>query len=230
MDRLTAAPGASCLFSAYCIPAAIVLTDTALHTLYCIRLALRPPGVESKLLRINRFIATPPAHTILSSSHARPRCLSPRALLVFTTTAATQGAAARCATTRLASSTHNASRSAGMELRFRYGAQSPRFRLERPHSCETILEGRSHHLVPGHAPMRDRHRRHRREPHTLPSHIAETLQGDLFHRAAEIKNSNHLQGCNERESGFLPIVFNVPPPKKCSLTTLGQSRMASSPR
>ena len=44
---------------------------------------------------------------------------------------------------------------------------------------------------------------------TLPSHIAETLEGDLFNRAAEIKNSNHLQGCNERERGFLPIFFNV---------------------
>ena len=44
---------------------------------------------------------------------------------------------------------------------------------------------------------------------TLPSHIAETLKGNLFNDAAEIKNANHLQGCNERERGFLPIIFNV---------------------
>ena len=44
---------------------------------------------------------------------------------------------------------------------------------------------------------------------TLPSALPATLQGDLFNRVAEIKNDNHLQGCNERERGFLPIVFNV---------------------
>ena len=44
---------------------------------------------------------------------------------------------------------------------------------------------------------------------TLPSHIAETLKGNLFNDAAEIKNANHLQGCNERERGFLPIVFSI---------------------
>ena len=41
---------------------------------------------------------------------------------------------------------------------------------------------------------------------TLPSYITETLKGNLFDDAAEIKNANHLQGCNERERGFLPIV------------------------
>ena len=35
------------------------------------------------------------------------------------------------------------------------------------------------------------------------------VKGNLFDDAAEIKNANHLQGCNERERGFLPIVFNV---------------------
>ena len=44
---------------------------------------------------------------------------------------------------------------------------------------------------------------------TLPSALPATLEGDLFNRSAEIKNANHLQGCNERERGFLPIVFNV---------------------
>ena len=42
----SAAPGATCLFNAYSIPSAIVLTDDALRTLFCIRLVLRPPGVK----------------------------------------------------------------------------------------------------------------------------------------------------------------------------------------
>ena len=31
----------------------------------------------------------------------------------------------------------------------------------------------------------------------------------LFNKASETKNANHLQGCNERDRGFLPIMFNV---------------------
>ena len=44
---------------------------------------------------------------------------------------------------------------------------------------------------------------------TLPYNLADTLSGNHFDKASEVKNANHLQGCNERERGFLPIVFNV---------------------
>jgi hypothetical protein len=94
----SAAPGATSLFSTYSIPAAIALTDKALRTLYCIRLALVPPGVPAQ-----------PNHPIYCNANCnayseairlfRLLCLSPRAASASTSTDAEPDAAARSAMT-----------------------------------------------------------------------------------------------------------------------------------
>ena len=201
----SSAPGATCLFNAYCIPAAMALPDTALRTLFAIRFVLRPPGVKA-----------PPDHKIYCSANCPwysgvKQCPTPMP--------SPQGPLG----------IHYYGCNAGRRRTMRHDTLLRLIMaiVQKEWNCDTAMEDRE--LASGSSDPTAA------KPYskvdliiwcpdmrpcviaidatvvspTLPSYISETLKGNLFDDAAETKNGNHLQGCNDRERGFLPIVFNV---------------------
>ena len=135
---------------------------------------------RSSLLHITRFIAMPPARTTQSSSHTRSRCLLPRALLVYTITAATQGAAARCATIRFFDSLCFSSNGSGIAtLPWRAGPSPQAQATPLPRSR------RPYHLVPRHAPLHDCYRRHCCEPYSPITHCRDSQRQSLQRRCRD---------------------------------------------
>ena len=201
----SAAPGATSLFSTYSIPAAIALTDKALRTLYCIRLALVPPGVPAQ-----------PNHPIYCNANCNAYS---EAKTVPSPMPQPQGRLGihfyGCGAGRRRTQRHDALLRLIMKL------------VMQEWGCDAAMEDK--YLASGSSDPTAAKPFSKvdliiwcpdmRPPAltidatvvspTLPYAIPASLQGNLFDAATEIKNSNHLQGCSERERGFLPIVFNV---------------------